>query len=102
MSSQNALTFGKTLTPGAGALGFQKAEDELATTRRNAAAARNAPILAQIEASKITQTDIANQRRARAIEANQRGAATQTIGRGAATLFAPNAGTSATKTLLGQ
>jgi hypothetical protein len=64
--------------------------------------AARAPELARIEASKITETDIANQRRARALEANLRGQPVQTIGRGAATLFSPQAGTSATKTLLGQ
>lgn len=102
MSAQDTLTVGKTLAPGAGYLGMNKAQEDLTKTQQNARDAAAAPGLARIEASKITQQDIANQRRARAIEANQRGVPVQGIGRGAATLFAPNAGTSATKTLLGQ
>ena len=63
----------------------------------NAANAAAAPGLARDAAANIT-----NQRRARIMEANMRGVPAQTIGRGAATLFSPQAGTSATKTLLGQ
>lgn len=54
------------------------------------------------DASKFTAKEIADQRRARTLEANQRGVPAQTIGRGVATMFSPSAGTSATKTLLGQ
>ncbi len=57
---------------------------------------------ALVNSSKISATDIASQRRARTLEANSRGVPAQTIGRGAATMFSPSAGTSATKTLLGQ
>lgn len=106
MSAQDSPRVGKSFTPeqlGGGMSGSARGGSGNyggAMVRQMVATAR-APELARIEASKISEQDIANQRRARAVEANQRGVPVQGIGRGAATLFAPNAGTSATKTLLG-
>lgn len=101
MSAQNTLDFTKPFTaPATPAMNY--GQTSLNQIERENRARREAPALARLEASKISEKDIANQRRARAVEANMRGVPVQGIGRGAATLFAPNAGTSATKTLLGQ
>lgn len=104
MSAMDTLRTTKTLTVGAplGHMASSVGVDMLKDKATSAANAAAAPGLARDAASKITETDIANQRRARIMEANMRGVPAQTIGRGAATLFSPQAGTSATKTLLGQ